>query len=348
LSKILVVFTGGTIGSKKTQKMIDIDQSTSYELIYLYENSDAKQAVTLDTIHPLNVLSENLVPEDWVTLAHAIRHLDLTSYQGIIVTHGTDTLPFTSAALSYIFNDISIPITMIASNFPLNDPRSTGLNNFTQAIEFILGHPLPGVFVFFENNKGEMQVHLGTRLMPSDPFTDQYDSTYAVPFGSMENGHFIWNSHQTNPTIGMVKARRKLGFDKSLVSFSLEVLYIKPHPGLDYQYYDFWRQKPQAVLHDLYHSGTACALGKDTIRASLPEFITYCKSQAVDVFIAPLKNQPGDLYASSLQLIEAGAIALGNISIEAAQVKLMLAYGSFAGSVERMQFMKHPLFFEFH
>ncbi|WP_162463091.1 asparaginase [Paenibacillus psychroresistens] len=349
MKKIKVIFTGGTIGSRKTERNIDVDVAASYELIRLYGAFTPSRQIEFDTVQPLNILSENLVPEDWLTMIKELENIDYSLYEGIIVTHGTDTLPFTAAALSLASQGIPIPIMLIASNFPLNDPRGKGVLNFSHAVDFIMEQCLAGVFVIFENSQGEAIVHLGTRLSQSDPFTDEYDSTYSAPFGVMSNHQFIHNTHAINPSVAKLQSQSAPEVNNVPWSFSNEVLYLRPYPGLNYRYYDFSKSKPVAVLHDLYHSGTASTRNSDVFDASILHFLAYCQSHEVTVYIAPIKNKAGDLYASSHLLLEAGAIPLENISVETALVKLMLAYGSFKEHSQILQFMQETsLFFEIH
>lgn len=71
-----------------------------------------------------------------------------------------------------------------------------------------------------------------------------------------------------------------------------------------------------------------------------------CHADGIDVYIGPIKNLQGDLYASTVTLIEAGAIPLENITVEAAVVKLMLAYGSFKHPEDIARFLQQNVFFE--
>src|SRR5690554_4742477 len=105
-----------------------------------------KEQVKFDVLQPLRILSENIVPQDWITLIKCLDSVKLNKYIGIIITHGSDTIPYTSAAISYAYNHTPIPIVLVASNYPLEDERSNGLRNFTDAIDFIHNSPLPGVF----------------------------------------------------------------------------------------------------------------------------------------------------------------------------------------------------------
>ena len=64
-------------------------------------------------IQAVEILSENLFPSVWETLINAIEAENISQYDGIIVTHGTDTLAFTAAALSLYFNAIKIPLLLV-------------------------------------------------------------------------------------------------------------------------------------------------------------------------------------------------------------------------------------------
>jgi L-asparaginase/Glu-tRNA(Gln) amidotransferase subunit D len=108
--------------------------------------------------------------------------------------------------------------------------------------------------------------------------------------------------------------------------FSERILMIKPYPGLNYAHFNL--ENTDAVLHDLYHSGTACASTQWGENYSLLEFIKRCQKQNTKVYLAPAVKS-ADAYQSTRELIEQGAEMIWNMSIEAAYVKLMLAYGNF-------------------
>lgn len=346
MEKLLVMFTGGTIGSKKTDKTINVDDNTSYYLIDKYNNSEYKKEVLFEISQPLNILSEDLVPKDWLVLYNTLSKLDLSVYKGIIITHGTDTLPFTSAAVSYLFNWSPIPIVITASNYPLEDERGNGFRNFVNSVDFILDENIPGVFVIFENNQGESIVHLGTRLTQATPFTHEFDSNSSIIFGKMQANKFVKYEHASNPVLEELrKPKKKVSLPS--IMFADDIVYIKPYPGLNYQYYDFSATKPRAVIHDLYHSGTACTRMDDKFQHSLIEFTRQCIDNDIEVFISPIKDVSGALYVSSNKILQAGAHSLANISIEASIVKLMLAYGSLADEAGVHKFMKEMVFYEY-
>jgi L-asparaginase len=122
--------------------------------------------------------------------------------------------------------------------------------------------------------------------------------------------------------------------------FSARVLMIKPYPSLYYS--QFTLQSVDAVLHDLYHSGTACATSEWGEQHSLVEFIKQCKADNISVYLAPALYSE-DAYQSTRVLIEQGAIMLWNLSIEAAYVKLLLAVSNFNDKQHIVDFMNTSL-----
>jgi L-asparaginase len=328
MKRLLVVFTGGTIGSKKQGAGIDVNQSGSYALIEAYNNCPLyRDDITLHAVQPLNLLSENITPDNWKSLAAAIRSVDLGAYDGVIVTHGSDTLAYSAAMMGYLFADTRVPIVLTASNYPLSDERSNGLRNFANAIDFIANDPVPGVFVLYENDQGEPLVYLGTRITQSVSFTDQFGSPYGVPYGMMTDRRFVWRAHAHNPKPEALTRppAMRFGWEPETLVIDTNIVYIKPYPGLNYSYYNFAARPPKAVLHDLHHSGTACAIAEGPY--SLPQFIARCLALGIDFYVCPIKDRSDARYSSSLRLIEAGATVIENMSIEAAVTKLMLAYG---------------------
>ncbi|MDQ6420145.1 asparaginase domain-containing protein [Paenibacillus sp. LHD-117] len=329
MKRLLVIFTGGTIGSKAEGRSINVHDSGSYALLEAYEGmEEARPDVELTTLQPLNLLSENLTADDWRTLAAAIRKTDPGSYDGVIVTHGSDTLAYTAPMLSYLFSDIAVPLILTASNYPIADARANGLRNLAASIDFVADAALPGVFAVYENDRGEMLVYLATRIIQCESFTDQFRSPYELPFGRMEDRRFVWQDDARNPRPeSLGSARAALRWEPESLKLDDTVLYIRPYPGLNYSLYRWEDQerRPSAILHDLHHSGTACALASGPY--SLPAFISRCKEQGIDVYLSPLKDASDALYASSHELIEAGAVFLEGICMEAALTKLIAAYG---------------------
>jgi len=325
MKDIMVVFTGGTIGSTSQGSAIDVEASGSYMIIDQFKEQYDLEA-TFDTIQPMNILSENLTAQQWLILAEQIRAIPQEKYAGIIVTHGSDTLAYSAAMMGYLLADTTIPIILIASNYPLADERANGLRNFSEAVQWITVEAPPGVFATYENDRGECQLYLATRLMQCEPFTDQFRSPYELTLGTLKQGSLNWTEDERNPALHQLGPANSVWIErlKQVRELADSIVYIKPFPGLNYDLYQWNTSKPKAIVHDLYHSGTACSLEEGPY--SLPAFIRRCRAEGIDVYLTPAKRSEDMQYATTTKLFEAGAVLLGGMAPEAAMTKLMLAY----------------------
>ena len=321
MKKILLVFTGGTIGSSTVNGKINTSKHQRYKLLDCFKQSYSNhKAVSFKTIQPLQILSENLFPSTWETLIKAIEKENPDQYDGIIVTHGTDTLAFTSAALSFYFNALKIPLLLVSSDHPLEHPQANGLTNFICAIEFIMQIQKAGVFVPYKNPDAKTLVHIGSRLAASLQLSGDFISVQSKAYLQFENNHFqVLN--EINPATLSSRHLKPL--------FSPRLLLIKPYPGLDYSH--FVLDNIDVVIHDLYHSGTACSSLECGKNHSLLELIKRCTKLDIPVYMTPSIKMP-DAYISTHSLIEQGAKMVWNMSLESTYVKLLLAYGNFSDS----------------
>ena len=327
MKNILVVFTGGTIGSIATDGTINTESDTSFKLIRLFQqHCENHRQIHFSTIQPLQILSENLAPDAWKSLIAAIEAARPDQYDGIIITHGTDTLAYTACALSFYFNSAKIPMLLVSSDYPLDNPKANGLENFICAVEFILQINRAGIFVPYRNQQQTTQLHQGARLACSLQLSGDFFSAQSKSYMQFANRQFSLLNPPAKPTHSIpLKAR-----------FSERILMIKPYPGLDYSRFNL--DDVDAVLHDLYHSGTACASLQWGENYSLVEFIKRCKQQGITVYLAPAIKS-ADAYQSTHALIEQGAEIIRDMSIEAAYVKLLLAYGNFDDEREILDFI---------
>jgi L-asparaginase/Glu-tRNA(Gln) amidotransferase subunit D len=350
MKNILVVFTGGTIGSTASKGTIDTFSGASFTLLQQFQQHyNNFQQIHFSTIQPLRILSENLSPCVWQTLISAIEAEQPDQYDGIIITHGTDTLAYTAVALSFYFNAIKIPMLLVSSDYPLDDPRANGLENFICAVEFIVQKIQAGVFVPYRNQQQTTQLHRGSHLTCSLQLSGDFFSVQGKSFMQFENpafslpnpsvNFFLRKSSKKRPLLmerGGGRSIKKPKITRIKANFSKRILMIKPYPGLNYAHFNL--ENVDAVLHDLYHSGTACTAAQWGKNYSLLEFIKHCTEQDIKVYLAPAIKSV-DAYQSTRALIEQGAEMIWNMSIEAAYVKLILAYGNFSDEQQIMAFI---------
>lgn len=258
---ILVVFTGGTIGSTLSDGVINVSDIATFKLLELFEkNYKNHKQITFSPIRPIEILSENLAPCVWNILISAIEAENPDKYNGIIITHGTDTLAYTAAALSFYFSSINIPILLVSSDYPLDDHKSNGVDNFICAADFILQNIQPGVFVPYRNQQQISQVHSGARLACSLQLTGNFFSVQDKSYMRFENHEFTFPKLSSVPE--HIKKNENI-LTNLKANFSDRILMIKPYPGLNYSHFNLdgvsaVLRSPKRVLgssrvlHDLY------------------------------------------------------------------------------------------------
>ena len=332
---ILLVFTGGTIGSALSDGVIDTSKTQGVKLLKLFHNEDQQtEDIQFSTLQPLQILSENMAPAAWQILINAIESQNLANYDGIIVTHGTDTLAYTAAVLSYYFNALKVPMLLVSSDYSLDDARANGLSNFRCAVDFIRQNIRAGVFVPYANQNQTMQVHHGARLTCSLQLTGDFYSVQNNSFMRYENQVFT----QLDASLPLESGIRLSA------NFSERIIILKPYPGLNYATIKL--AQGDVVLHDLYHSGTACASNEWGDPYSLVSFLEHCAQRGVKVYLAPAIKSTS-AYQSTQVLLERGAEMLWNMSIESAYIKLLLAYGNFKEPEQIQQFLTVDIAGEF-
>ncbi len=339
MKRILIVFTGGTIGCGIHNSTIDVDEKAGYNLIRLFRQKNDYE-VEFDTVQPFNILSENSTPKHWELLYNALKETEWSRYEGVIITHGSDTVTYTSAAFSFLFRDTRIPIVITASNYALDCEKSNGLDNFTSSVELILNSAMPGIFTVYQNDKGENLVYLASRIMEADPYLDQYQSFGGAEFGEIKEGRFLPKENRINPKLTQLKELRQRLIPED-ISFRNQILALRVYPGLDYDFINTGK-KPKAILHSLYHSGTGCT---EDFSYSLPGFIKKCRDEGIDFYLISFKSIDEDLYRTSREILTNGAIPLKNISFEAAYAKLCIAYNQ--NVMPPQEFVENELFFEY-
>lgn len=318
--KILVLFTGGTIGSTVDGATVHTDPAAASRLLALYRARFGAD-VFFEVRRPCSLLSENATPGLWSLLERSVRAENLAAYDGVIITHGSDTLPYTCAALSFLLRDVPVPLVLVASNYSLGDSRSNGLANFRSAVELIASRAVRGVFTVFQDENGVNRVYLASRIQEADTARDQFTSYGGVDLGEIRGGKFLWNEHPDNPAPSQINEIPSRLLQSNWV-FQQPVPALRPYPGLSYQWFRFDPQ-PRALLHYLYHAATACTRGEGY---DLTRFLKDCQSRGTACYLAPFKAEGDALYETSRALLAAGATPLYRISFEAAYAKLTIAY----------------------
>ena len=182
--RILIIFTGGTIaGNVAKSDVASNEKSNPNDFMMIVENStnvireNWNINIHTDVIELFNVDSSNIVPENWKSLAGTIEET-YDRYDGFIILHGTNTMGYTCAALSFALENINKPVVVTGAQVPLGYLGSDAHTNLINALRLAVWeyHPVKGVMAVFGS-----KVISGTRVKKGTDF--DYD-----PFKSFISG----------------------------------------------------------------------------------------------------------------------------------------------------------------
>lgn len=309
--RIGIIFTGGTIGSCRHASGIGPSERAPRLLLALYRARTGDETeFYID--EPYTALSENLTFSHLSLLAQSIQHVE-GRCDAVIVTHGTDSLAFTAAALSYLRGLSSMPVVLVSANFVLEDPRGNGLDNFCGAISFLRHTPnARGVYVAYRNTGDVLRIHRAARVLPHASFTDAVLSVGSAAYADMEGGIMPTASYHESKD-----AQEAFPAD-ALAGGAGKVLFTRVHP----ECYPAISRDTAAVLLETYHSGTL-----PTESPAFRDWALALKAKGIPVF-AVGAPAGGTVYESGNHFEELGILPLPPLSPTAAYVKLCLCVGS--------------------
>ena len=337
MKKILLMLTGGTICSFVDDdgfKDTDYKKAAPILLDAFKKNNAGELDIEFEVMSPLSILSENMTFNQWNVLLKAIGEIKWSDYEGVIISHGTDTLAYTASLLSMVLAGCQIPVFIVSSNFSLADERANGNDNFRAAVGLISDGIVPDVYVTYKNDDGIIYLHRGAEITQCQNYTWNFYSKNMV-----EYSHF---NKRGEPRGSREMLIHKIGPLRN------NVLMIEPYVGTDYSVYNLEGKK--AVLHGLFHSSTACVgAGEEEDKnrnSSILYLIDKCKERGVGFYIAPFEKEllAGEtMYSSTAALLKSGAIPIVGMSKEVCYAKIVIACALFADQDKIAEFLKEEI-----
>lgn len=148
MKKILLIATGGTIASKYTEDGLSPQISSEELLTYV---PDAKDFCEIDTVQLFNLDSTNVCCEQWLGLA-ALIEKKYEYYDGFVICHGTDTMAYTAAALSYLIQNNWKPVVITGAQKPIDLAVTDARTNLLDSLRFASHDKAHGVNIVFGGN----------------------------------------------------------------------------------------------------------------------------------------------------------------------------------------------------
>ena len=335
LPKILILSTGGTIASKidyRTGGVTSIlNASELYEIFPEISN--------YASIFPeflFNEYSENLTPNHWSLLSERVSYAILNEhFDGIIVSHGTDTIHYTSSAMSFALQNLSIPVVLVGSQRSSDRPSSDAFTNLLGAIKFITKTKFTGIFVCMHHTPSDniIACHLGTRLRKNHTSKrNAFQSLDSIPFALIDNSEIVCNTDLKRINEGSNITKKFI----SKTSFDDRVFLLKFYPGFDPTFLDHFLNFDYKVIilegTGLGHINKNCfPYLEKLINAGIVIFMTsQCIYGRVQMTV----------YDTGRDLLDLGIIPLSDMGSETAIVKAMWALSNSSNMKDLVEIMK--------
>lgn len=236
MKKILMIGTGGTIASEMTPEGLTPELSPAQLLRYV---PAIAELCTVDCISLFSIDSTNITPAHWVAVARTIRE-NYSRYDGFVISHGTDTMAYTAAALSYLVQGADKPIILTGAQKPINYDSTDSKLNLMDAFVCACSEKLCGVCIVFSG-----RVILGTRARKTCSKSYAAFSSINYPDLAILHDHRLMSYIQPE----------KRAFPAFYDSIDDRVGLIKMIPGIDFELLEFMLSKKDALIIECFGVG---------------------------------------------------------------------------------------------
>lgn len=332
MTKILIIYTGGTIGmvnNPGTGALVPFD----FKQIRQNVPELARLNYHLD-VHSFDPIldSSNMDPEIWAELAGIIERT-YAEYDGFVVLHGSDTMAYTASALSFMLKNLSKPVVLTGSQLPIGEIRTDAKENLITALEIVATKHnglamVPEVCIYFD-----YQLFRGNRSIKynSEKFEAFQSPNYHILAEAGVNLSFYTNYISEHPALKLEVESR----------FNANIGVLKLYPGITAQAVQaITRSAVDAIVLETFGSGNT----------STARWFTDSLQEAIDqgkliVDISQCQGGSVELgkYETSKKLQQMGIISGFDMTFEATVTKLMYLMGQELTRAEISVLMEQPL-----
>jgi glutamyl-tRNA(Gln) amidotransferase subunit D len=318
LPKVVILSTGGTIASRVDYRTGAVRSALSASDLYgvVPELGDIAQ---VETEIVFSLYSENITPKHWGELAKTVANKISAGADGVVIAHGTDTMAYTAAALSFALQNLPVPVILVGAQRSSDRPSSDAATNLIGAVQLAGNAPFAEVGLAMHETVSDTAIiaHRGTRVRKCHTSRrDTFKSINATPIARVVEGkvQMLTDDYMKfNPSCKFVLKP----------DFSDKVVLVKFHPGLDpaviYWYVERGFKGILLEGSGLGHVSKYCfdAIQNATNRGVVVALASQCIWGRVNMHV----------YDTGRDLMNRGVIPLDDMFPETALVKLMWVLG---------------------
>jgi glutamyl-tRNA(Gln) amidotransferase subunit D len=331
LPHVVIMSTGGTIASRVDYRTGAVRSAISASDLYgvVPELSDVAQ---VDTEIVFSLYSENITQQHWTELAQAVAKRIEQGVDGVVIAHGTDTMAYTSAALSFALQNLPIPIILVGAQRSSDRPSSDAATNLIGAVKAAGEAPFAEVGLAMHETVSDaaIVVHRGTKVRKCH--TSRRDTFKSI------NGFPIAKVKDLQVTMETEKYQRR-DLNKKLnlkPIFSEKVALVKFYPGLDPAIIDYYVEKGvKGILLEGSGLGHVSKFCFETIKKAVAKGVVVALASQC---IWGRVNM--NVYDTGRDLLSFGVVPLDDMFPETALVKLMWVLGQTSNPKEAIALLK--------
>jgi len=318
LPRVAIISTGGTIASRVDYRTGGVRPVLSASDLYSVV-PELSEIATIDAEILFSLYSENIAPKHWSEIAKAAAKHIKKGAAGVVIAHGTDTMAYTAAALSFALQSLPVPVIMVGSQRSADRPSSDAATNLTGAVTAAARAPFAEVVLAMHETISDKFIvfHRGTKVRKCHTSRrDTFKSINATPLAKIEDEQFTMLTEDYMKRDSTRKLILKPKFDE-------KVALVKFHPGLAARVIEWYiNEGYRGIVLEGSGLGHISHYCYSAIRRAVENNIVVAMTSQC---IWGRVNM--NVYDTGRDLMEMGVIPLEDVLPETALVKLMWTFG---------------------
>jgi glutamyl-tRNA(Gln) amidotransferase subunit D len=338
LPHVVILSTGGTIASRVDYRTGAVRSALTASDLYgvVPELSDVAQ---VDTEIVFSLYSENITQKHWKELAETVAKRIEEGVDGVVIAHGTDTMAYTSAALSFALQNLPVPVIVVGAQRSSDRPSSDAATNLIGAVKAAGEGPFAEIGLAMHDTVSDIAVaiHRGTKVRKCHTSRrDTFKSINGFPIAKVKDQQVTMQTNQYQHR----DATKKLVLKPN---FSEKAALIKFYPGLDPAIIDWYVDRgARGILLEGSGLGHVSKFCFDSIKNAVAKGVVVALASQC---IWGRVNM--NVYDTGRDLLSFGVIPTDDMFPETALVKLMWVLGQTDNTAEAITLLKTNVAGEF-